>query len=95
MNPPAPCAAPTPNHPPFWPLVLVAAAILMVTMGARQSMGLFVAPIQSSTGLTLVSISFALAVGKFVWGAAQPICGLMADRWGPTAVLVGGGERRA
>jgi MFS family permease len=91
MNPPAPCAAPTPNHPPFWPLVLVAAAILMVTMGARQSMGLFVAPIQSSTGLTLVSISFALAVGQFVWGAAQPICGLMADRWGPTAVLVGGG----
>lgn len=91
MNPPAPCAAPTPNHPPFWPLVLVAAAILMVTMGARQSMGLFVAPIQSSTGLTLVSISFALAVGQFVWGAAQPICGLMADRWGPTPVLVGGG----
>ena len=91
MNPPAPCAAPTPNHPPFWPLVLVAAAILMVTMGARQSMGLFVAPIQSSTVLTLVSISFALAVGQFVWGAAQPICGLMADRWGPTAVLVGGG----
>ncbi len=75
----------------FWPLVLVAAAILMITMGARQSMGLFIAPMHADTGLSIVSISFALAVGQFFWGASQPVFGMLADRHGPTAVLVWGG----
>ncbi len=70
--------------------MLSAAAILMVTMGARQSMGLFVAPIREATGLGIVAISFALAVGQFVWGAVQPIFGAIADRQGPSRVLVGG-----
>lgn len=86
---------PNSSSPPafaaFWPLVLVAAAILMVTMGLRQSMGLFVAPMHDGTGMSIVDISFALAVGQFVWGAAQPICGALADRYGPTPVLVAGG----
>ena len=34
-----------------WVVTLAAAAILMVTMGARQSLGLFVSPPNSSTGL--------------------------------------------
>lgn len=75
----------------FWPLVLIASAILMITMGARQSMGLFVSPMQASTGVSLVGISFALAVGQFFWGASQPVFGALADRYGPTPVLVWGG----
>ena len=47
----------------YWTITLIAAAILMVTMGARQSMGLFVSPLNSSTGLGLATISFALAIG--------------------------------
>src|SRR6266542_6367420 len=46
---------------------LAAAAVLTVTMGARQSLGLFIFPLNNSTGLGLVTISFALAVGQFVW----------------------------
>jgi predicted MFS family arabinose efflux permease len=71
-------------------LMFVAAAILLVTMGARQSLGLFIAPINTATGLGIVTISFALAVGQFVWGLAQPIFGGIADRYGSSAVLVGG-----
>jgi predicted MFS family arabinose efflux permease len=71
-------------------VTLAAAAVLMVTMGARQSLGLFVFPINDSTGLGLVTISFALAVGQFVWGAIQPVAGAVADRFGPGRVLVGG-----
>ena len=74
----------------WWALTLVAAAILMVTMGARQSLGLFVSPVNTTTGLGIVAISFALAVGQFVWGAVQPIAGAIADRYGPGRVLVGG-----
>ena len=64
-----------------WPLVLTAAAIMTITMGARQSMGLFVSPLNTATGLGIVAISFALAVGQFTWGASQPIFGAIADRY--------------
>jgi predicted MFS family arabinose efflux permease len=74
----------------FWPLALAAAAIMLVTMGIRQSMGLFVAPIDTATGLGVASISFALAVAQLMWGAVQPIAGAVADRWGTGRVLVAG-----
>jgi MFS family permease len=74
-----------------WPLMLIAAAIMMITMGARQSQGLFVSPLNSSTGLGIVAISFAMAVGQFVWGASQPVFGAIADRYGPTRVVMLGG----
>lgn len=74
----------------WWFITLAAAAMLMVTMGARQSLGLFVSPLNTSTGLGLVTISFAMAVGQFVWGAAQPIAGAIADRYGPGRVLAAG-----
>jgi MFS family permease len=71
-------------------VVLAAAAILMVTMGSRQSLGLFVSPLNTSTGLGIVTISLALAVAQFVWGAIQPIAGAVADRYGPGKVLTAG-----
>ncbi|MBU6269747.1 MAG: MFS transporter [Betaproteobacteria bacterium] len=74
----------------WWPITLFAAALLMVTMGSRQSMGLFLSPINTDTGLGVVTLSFALAVGQFVWGAVQPITGAIADRYGPGRVLAGG-----
>src|SRR3954465_9905412 len=70
-----------------WPLMITAAAILTITMGARQSLGLFVSPLNTSTGLGIVTISFALAVGQFVWGAAQPVFGILADRIGTFRVI--------
>ena len=78
------------DRPALWAVTLSAAAILAMTMGARQSLGLFVSPINTSTGLGIASISFALAVGQFMWGAAQPVAGALADRYGPGRVLIGG-----
>ncbi|WP_018704772.1 MFS transporter [Anaeromusa acidaminophila] len=73
-----------------WLLMVSSAAILAITMGSRQSVGLFVSPIDAATGLGIVSISFALAVGQFVWGLAQPIFGAIADKRGSYGVLVFG-----
>src|SRR5712691_10907943 len=73
-----------------WIVTIAAAAILMVTMGARQSLGLFISPLNSSTGLGITTISLALAVGQFMWGAIQPVAGAVADRYGPGKVLVAG-----
>ncbi|MBP6707723.1 MAG: MFS transporter [Candidatus Accumulibacter sp.] len=78
------------NQPAVWATTLAAAGILMVTMGARQSLGLFVSPLNTSTGLGVASISLALAVAQFTWGAVQPLAGAAADRYGPGRVLFGG-----
>ena len=78
------------NTPQLWIVTLSAAGILMVTMGARQSLGLFLAPLNTSTGLGVASISLAMAIGQFIWGAAQPLAGALADRYGPGRVLLGG-----
>ena len=73
-----------------WVVTLAAAAILMVTMGARQSLGLFISPINSSTALGITTISLALAVAQLMWGVIQPIAGAVADRHGPAGVLIAG-----
>ena len=74
-----------------WALILAASAILMITMGARLTTGLFLSPINSATGLGIASISFAMAVAQLLWGASQPIFGAVADKYGPGRVLVLGG----
>ncbi len=73
-----------------WLLILAAAAILMITMGARLTTGLFMSPINTSTGMGIASISFALAVGQFMWGAAQPVFGAVADKVGSAKVVIAG-----
>ena len=78
------------NTSALWAVTLSAAGILMVSMGARQSLGLFLAPLDATTGLGIASISLAMAVGQFTWGAVQPIAGAVADRFGPRRVLQGG-----
>ncbi len=71
--------------------MVFAASILMITMGIRQSVGLFMHPLEMATGLSVASVSFALAIGQLMWGAVQPVFGIMADRRGPLGVLILGG----
>jgi MFS family permease len=71
-----------------WSYVLAAAAILLVTMGSRQSQGLFVAPLAAHLGLGVAGVSLAMAIGQLAWGVAQPVLGAAADRWGPGRVIV-------
>ena len=75
------------RRPDVLSVTLAAAGILMVTMGTRQSFGLFISPINSSTGIDIATISLALAIGQFTWGVIQPIAGAVADRYRPRLVL--------
>lgn len=74
--------------PPLALVLLAAAGTFALTMGARQSMGLFLGPINTSTGLGLASISLAFAFGQLWWGLTQPFAGMVADRIGAGRVLV-------
>ena len=73
------------NTTALWAVTLSAAGVLLVSMGARQSLGLFLAPLDASTGLGIASISLAMAVGQFMWGAVQPLAGALADATGRAA----------
>jgi predicted MFS family arabinose efflux permease len=76
--------------PVWWLVLLAAGGTFALTMGARQSMGLFLGSVNTSTGLGLAHISLAFAFGQLWWGLTQPFAGIVADRVGPGRVLVVG-----
>ena len=70
--------------------VLCAAAVFALTLGVRQSMALFIGPLNTSTGLGLGALSLAFGIGQLMWGVGQPVGGALADRYGSSRVLVTG-----
>ena len=76
--------------PPVALVLLAAAGTFALTMGARQSMGLFLGNLNTATGLGLASISLAFAFGQLWWGLTQPFAGMVADRIGAGRVLIAG-----
>ena len=72
----------------MWLVLLAAAGTFALTMGTRQTMGLFLADVNKSTGLGIADISLAFAFGQLWWGLTQPFAGAFADRIGAGRVLV-------
>lgn len=80
-----------PHLPPvLWLVLLAAAGTFALTMGVRQSMALFLSPLNTATGLGLAKISLAFAFGQLWWGLTQPFAGAIADRVGAGRVLLAG-----
>jgi predicted MFS family arabinose efflux permease len=77
-------------RPALWIVLLAAGGTFALTMGVRQTMGLFLSALNTSTGLGLASISLAFAFGQLWWGLTQPFAGAMADKIGAGRVLLAG-----
>ncbi len=73
-----------------WLIVLAAASVLMITMGIRMSLGLFVQPLVRDAALSITAVSFAMAMTQLMWGVSQPLTGALADRYGAWPVLCWG-----
>jgi len=75
--------------------VLIAMAcgglILSLSMGIRQSLGLFMEPMSHGLGWNIGIFSFALAIQNLLWGLAQPVTGAIADKLGSGKTLAAGG----
>lgn len=70
-------------------LSLVAAGIILsLSMGLRQSLGLFVEPMVRGTGITVATFGFAMAVQNLAWGIGQPFMGALCDRFGGRLVVL-------
>ena len=72
-------------------VLLCGALIVTLSMGIRHGFGFWLQPIITERGWTRETFSFALAIQNLAWGAAGPIAGMLADRFGAWKVLIGGG----
>jgi MFS family permease len=74
------------------PAVVIACGCLVaaVAFGPRSTLGFFLTPMSSANHWGRDVFAFALAVQNLLWGAAQPIAGAIADRFGATRVLSAG-----
>ena len=72
----------------LWLVLLAAAGTFAMTMGTRQTMGLFLSALNTSTGLGIGSISLAFAFGQLWWGLTQPFAGAVADHIGTGRVIL-------
>lgn len=87
MNDDTAALRPARTLPRLWMVLLAAAGAFALTMGVRQSMGLFLGTLNTSTGLGIGSISLAFAFGQLWWGLTQPFAGMVADRIGAGRVI--------
>ncbi len=76
-----------PQHLALWLVLLAAGGTFALTMGTRQTMGLFLSPLNTATGLGIGSISLAFAFGQLWWGLTQPFAGAVADKIGTGRVV--------
>ena len=77
----------TQRHLAVWLVLLAAAGTFALTMGVRQTMGLFLSSLNTATGVGVANISLAFAFGQLWWGLTQPFAGAMADKVGAGRVL--------
>ena len=71
----------------LWPVLLAAAGTFALTMGVRNTMGLYLSSLNTSTVLGIGKISLAFAFGQLWWGLTQPFAGTVADRIGTGRVI--------
>jgi MFS family permease len=75
-----------------WLVVLFSAsALVTISLGIRQGMGLFLGPISFDLGTGRELFSLAIAVQNILWGLSSPFFGMMADRIGGWKVASLGG----
>ena len=71
-------------------IIAAAGLVFALVFGVRQSVALFIGPINSATGLGIAAISLAFACAQLMWGITQPIAGAVADRYGTGRVIAAG-----
>jgi predicted MFS family arabinose efflux permease len=71
---------------------VIAGASIMISlsMGMRQSMGLFLGPVTGEHVLSVADFTLAIALQNIVWGLTQPFVGALADRYGARLVSFAG-----
>ena len=72
-------------------IVLISACVvIMISMGLRQTFGLFFQAFEEGLGCTRTEFGLAIGIQMIFWGMFSPLFGLVADRFGGNkAVFIG------
>ncbi len=69
-------------------LIVVGGTIVAVSMGIRQSFGVFLQPVVTDLELTRTTFGLTIAIQNLVWGLAQPFAGMLTDKFGSLRMLI-------
>lgn len=74
------------------PAVIIACGglVLLLSIGVRNSFGIFLRPISAELGWSREVFALTLAIQNLFWGVSQPFAGMIADRYGSGRVIVVG-----
>ena len=81
--------APT-RRSPVWLVILAGACVLAISIGVRQTFGLYLAPISEKLSAGRDLFAFAIGLQNLIWGFSAPLAGAMVDKYGAGRVLVTG-----
>jgi predicted MFS family arabinose efflux permease len=74
----------------IWLTIASAGAIVGISMGLRQVMGLYLPPMTKELGISREGFGLAIALANLVWGLGAPIAGAVSDKFGAGRVIVAG-----
>ncbi len=70
--------------------LISACGIILVSMGLRQTFGLFFSVFEENLAISRTEFGLAIGIQMFLWGLTAPIFGILADKFGGNkAVFIG------
>ncbi|NOJ42836.1 MFS transporter [Bradyrhizobium australiense] len=75
---------------PTLPILIGASIMLTLSMGLRQSLGIFMQPLTQDIKISVSDFTLAIAVQNLAWGFLQPLAGALTVRYGFRAIMVVG-----
>ncbi|MET3994115.1 MFS transporter [Bradyrhizobium sp. MOS001] len=75
---------------PTLPILIGASIMLTLSMGLRQSLGIFMQPLTHDIHISISDFTLALAVQNLAWGFLQPLAGAMTVRYGFRPIMIVG-----
>jgi predicted MFS family arabinose efflux permease len=75
---------------PVLPILIGASLMLTMSMGLRQSLGVFMPSLTRDIGISVSQFTLAIAVQNLVWGFLQPFSGAWVVRIGYRRLMVAG-----
>jgi len=75
---------------PTLPILIGASIMLTLSMGLRQSLGIFLQPLTQDIHISVSDFTLALAVQNLAWGFLQPLAGAMTVRYGFRPIMMVG-----
>jgi predicted MFS family arabinose efflux permease len=75
---------------PVTPILLGAALMLSLSLGIRQSLGLFAPQLTRDLAISMSDFTLAIAIQNLAWGLLQAVAGAMVVKHGYRPLMVGG-----